>query len=61
MADPITEVMEQVEVEGTYALASAHRDKVSLVMPGEYHTAFTGRLLGGSSAMAFLVSLKSDA
>ena len=45
MADPITEVMEQVEVEGTYVLASAHRDKVSLVMPGEYHTAFTGRLL----------------
>ena len=45
MADPATEVIGQVEVDGSYVLASAHRDKVSLILPGEDHTAFTGRLL----------------
>jgi SpoVK/Ycf46/Vps4 family AAA+-type ATPase len=45
MADPVAEVLEQVEVDGTYVLASAHRNEVALVIPGEDHTAFTGRLL----------------
>ena len=45
MADPVSEVLGQVEVEGTYVLASAPRDQVALVVPGEDHTAFTGRLL----------------
>ena len=45
MADPATEVIGQVEVDGSYVLASAHRDQVSLILPGEDHTAFTGRLL----------------
>jgi SpoVK/Ycf46/Vps4 family AAA+-type ATPase len=45
MADPVTAAIGQVEVKGTYVLVSAHRDKVALVIPGEDHTAFTGRLL----------------
>jgi Caspase domain/ATPase family associated with various cellular activities (AAA)/AAA lid domain len=45
MADPLSAVIEQVEVEGTYVLTSAQRDQVALVLPGEEHTAFTGRLL----------------
>ena len=45
MADPATELIGQAEVDGTYVLASANRDQVSLSLPGEDHTAFTGRLL----------------
>jgi SpoVK/Ycf46/Vps4 family AAA+-type ATPase len=45
MADPISEVVGQAEVDGTYVLVSAPRDEVALVLPGEEHTAFTGRLL----------------
>jgi hypothetical protein len=45
MTDPASEVIGQVEVEGTYVLASAHRYEAALVLPGEDHTAFTGRLL----------------
>jgi SpoVK/Ycf46/Vps4 family AAA+-type ATPase len=45
MTDPATEVMGQVEVDGSYVLVSAHRDQVSLILPGEDHPAFTGRLL----------------
>ena len=45
MADPVTEVMGQVEVDGTYVLTSAQRDQVALVLPGEDHTAFTERFL----------------
>jgi hypothetical protein len=45
MADPATELIGQVEVDGSYVLASAHRDEVALILPGEDHTAFTGRLL----------------
>lgn len=45
MADPAAEVMGQVDVDGTYVLASAQRDQVALILPGEEHTAFTGRLL----------------
>jgi WD40 repeat protein len=35
----------QIEVDGTYVLASAGRDKVALIQPGEDYTAFTGRFL----------------
>src|SRR6185437_10302 len=45
MTDPLSVALGQVEVEGSYVLASAPRDKVSLIIPGEDHTAFTGRLL----------------
>lgn len=45
LADPATELIGQVEVDGTYVLASAPRDQVALILPGEEHTAFTGRLL----------------
>ena len=45
MADAASEVIEQIEVDGTCVLASAQRDEVALVIPGEDHTAFTGRLL----------------
>jgi hypothetical protein len=39
------EVLGQIEVEGTYVLTAAHRDQVAVIVPGEEHTAFTGRLL----------------
>jgi len=45
MTDPVSYAIGQVEIEGTYVLTSAQRDKVSLIIPGEEHTAFTGRLL----------------
>lgn len=45
MADPATELIGQVEVDGSYVLASAHKTEVALILPGEDHTAFTGRLL----------------
>ena len=45
MADPTTELIGQVEVDGSCVLASAHRDQVSLILQGEDHPAFTGRLL----------------
>jgi hypothetical protein len=38
-------VLDQLEVSGTYVLASAARDQVALILPGERHTAFTGRLI----------------
>jgi DNA-binding CsgD family transcriptional regulator/uncharacterized caspase-like protein len=45
MADPVTEMVGQIEVDGTYVLASAAPDQVALILPGEDHTAFTGRFL----------------
>jgi uncharacterized caspase-like protein len=45
MADPVTEMVGQIEVDGTYVLASAGRDQVALIQPGEAYTAFTGRFL----------------
>jgi outer membrane protein assembly factor BamB len=45
MADPVTEMVGQIEVDGTYVLASAERDQVALILPGENYTAFTGRFL----------------
>ena len=45
MADPVTELVGQMEVEGTYVLTSAEHDEVALILPGEDYTAFTGRFL----------------
>jgi hypothetical protein len=45
MADPATALVSQIEVDGTYVLTSAQRDQVALVIPGEEHTAFSGRFL----------------
>lgn len=45
MADLVTEMVGQIEVDGTYVLASAARDQVALILPGEDYTAFTGRFL----------------
>lgn len=45
MAAPEAEIAQQTEVGGTYVLTAAPRDKVALILPGEQHTAFTGRLL----------------
>lgn len=45
MADPIAEVIGQIEVDGTCVLTSAQRDELALVLPDEQHTAFTGRLV----------------
>jgi len=45
MAESATEVIGQIEVDGTYILTSAPQHGVALFLPGEDHTAFTGRLL----------------
>jgi hypothetical protein len=39
------ELLDQIEVAGSYVLASSQRDQVSLALPGEEYTAFTGRLI----------------
>lgn len=36
---------DELQVEGTYTLTSAHANSTALILPGEKHTAFTGRLL----------------
>jgi len=45
MADPESEIVGQTEVDGSYVLTSAQGNQVALIVPGEEHTAFTGRLL----------------
>ncbi|MBL1102243.1 caspase family protein [Streptomyces coffeae] len=45
MAAPQAVVAGQIEVAGTYVMASSPDDEVSLVLEGEDKTAFTGRLL----------------
>lgn len=45
MADPGSAIVGQLEVRGSYVLVAAARDQVALILPGEEHTAFTGRLL----------------
>lgn len=35
MADPVTEMVGQIEVDGTYVLTSAERDQAALILPGE--------------------------
>ncbi|GLW93968.1 caspase family protein [Actinokineospora globicatena] len=37
--------VDELAIDGTYLMTSAARDKVSLVLPGEEYTAFTGRFL----------------
>ena len=39
------QVLEQLEAAGTYTLTSAPANRTALILPGERHTAFTGRLL----------------
>ncbi|MFJ4853571.1 tetratricopeptide repeat protein [Streptomyces sp. NPDC088730] len=39
------EVLGQLDIRGTYTLTSAPPNSTALVLPGEAHTAFTGRLL----------------
>ncbi len=45
MADNDSRLIGQIDVEGTYALASAPRNLVSLYVPGERHTVFSGELI----------------
>ncbi|GAA2620030.1 caspase family protein [Actinomadura fulvescens] len=45
MADPVAEVIGQIDVDGTYVLTSAPRDRLALILPGEEHPAFSGRFL----------------
>jgi hypothetical protein len=45
LADPVGAVVGQLDIDGTYLMTSAQRDQVALVLDGESHTAFTGRLL----------------
>ncbi|MGW3965941.1 caspase, EACC1-associated type [Amycolatopsis sp. NPDC005003] len=45
LADPVGAVVGQLDIDGTYLITSAQRDQVALVLDGEPHTAFTGRLL----------------
>ncbi|MGP3924568.1 caspase family protein [Streptomyces sp. 8N616] len=45
LADASTTLLGQIEVDGSYVLTSAPRDKVALIVEGEKHTAFTGRLI----------------
>jgi hypothetical protein len=39
------QVMSQIQVAGTYTLTSAPANRTALILPGERHTAFTGRML----------------
>jgi ribosomal protein L7/L12 len=54
-------VLGQIQVSGTYTLTSAPANRTALILPGERHTAFTGRMLSlmrtGSSAAGPLLSL----
>ncbi|WP_104482445.1 caspase family protein [Actinokineospora auranticolor] len=45
LADPAGAVVGQLAIDGTYLLTSTESNRVSLILPGESHTAFTGRLL----------------
>lgn len=59
MSDADTGVLGQLDIEGSCVIASSPRNKTSLVLPGERHTAFTGRLLsllrdGAADAPALL-------
>jgi Tetratricopeptide repeat/Caspase domain len=45
MGDKVTSILGELDVDGTYVLTSAQRDEVALVLPGEDHTSFTGRML----------------
>jgi hypothetical protein len=45
LADKVATIVDQLGVDGTYLLTSSQQDEVSLVLSGEEHTAFTGRML----------------
>ena len=45
LAEQDQKILGQLDVDGTYILTSAPSHKAALVLPGERHTAFTGRLL----------------
>lgn len=45
MADVGSQLLGQIEAKGTYSLASAPRHLVSLFVPGERHTVFSGELI----------------
>jgi Caspase domain len=45
LASGPSEILGQIEVAGTYVLTSAQRNQVALIVPGEAHTAFSGRLI----------------
>lgn len=45
LAGPAEALLGQLEIEGCCLITSAQADNVALVLPGEEHTAFTGRLL----------------
>ncbi|MFG2040901.1 tetratricopeptide repeat protein [Dactylosporangium sp. NPDC048998] len=45
LAGATESLLGQLEIEGCCLLTSAQADNVALVLPGERHTAFTGRLL----------------
>ncbi|RLK54172.1 hypothetical protein CLV68_6175 [Actinokineospora cianjurensis] len=45
LGSALSSQVDELIIDGTYLLTSSPRDRVSLVLPGEEHTAFTGRLL----------------
>jgi hypothetical protein len=45
LSDDVGSIVCQLGVDGTYPLTSVHSNQVSLALPDEDHTAFTGRLL----------------
>ncbi|MFC7529215.1 FKBP-type peptidyl-prolyl cis-trans isomerase [Actinoplanes sp. GCM10030250] len=46
MAEQTDVILGQVDVAGTYTLASARANELAIAAPGATHTAFTGELLG---------------
>lgn len=61
LADEEDAVVGQLEVSGTYTLASAPANRTALILPGERHTAFTERMLNllvdGSPEAGQMISL----
>ncbi|AXG77530.1 caspase family protein [Streptomyces paludis] len=45
MADEGSQLLAQIDVQGTYTLASAPRNLAALFIPGERHTVFSGELI----------------
>lgn len=45
MSDAASQALGQIDIRGTFVLTSASPNQVSLILPGEERTAFTGRLL----------------
>jgi len=61
LADEEDAVVGQLDVSGTYTLASAPANRTALILPGERHTAFTERMLNllveGSPEAGQMISL----